>query len=107
MGLGQEAHGGSTYCAVASLALMRKLDRIRYKHRLVQWCMDRQGQGFQGRPAKPPDTCYSFWIGAAMKLLGSNFFPSRYWRNLLPNNFVSLPYDEYLWKSRFQLAMCV
>ena len=25
--------------------------------------------GFQGRPNKDPDTCYSFWIGATLKLL--------------------------------------
>jgi prenyltransferase beta subunit len=26
--------------------------------------------GFQGRINKDPDTCYSFWIGATLKLLG-------------------------------------
>ena len=27
--------------------------------------------GFQGRPSKDADTCYSFWIGGSLKLLGS------------------------------------
>uniref|UniRef100_A0A2P2I1I4 Geranylgeranyl transferase type-1 subunit beta-like n=1 Tax=Hirondellea gigas TaxID=1518452 RepID=A0A2P2I1I4_9CRUS len=26
--------------------------------------------GLQGRPNKPADTCYTFWVGAALKLLG-------------------------------------
>lgn len=32
--------------------------------------MNRQVDGFQGRPNKPVDTCYSFWIGATLKILG-------------------------------------
>jgi prenyltransferase beta subunit len=71
MGLDQEGHGGSTYCAVSSLALLRKLDKIRNKRALIKWCVNRQGGGFQGRPYKDPDTCYSYWIGATMKILGS------------------------------------
>jgi len=29
----------------------------------------RQDCGFHGRPGKPPDTCYSFWVGATLELL--------------------------------------
>ena len=36
---------------------------------LVQWCTERQVGGFQGRPNKAEDTCYSFWIGASLALL--------------------------------------
>ena len=28
----------------------------------------RQQSGFQGRPNKPVDTCYSFWVGATLKV---------------------------------------
>lgn len=28
-----------------------------------------QGGGFQGRPEKDADVCYSFWVGAAIQLL--------------------------------------
>ena len=28
-----------------------------------------QGEGFSGRPEKPEDACYSFWMGAALKLI--------------------------------------
>ena len=71
---GYEAHGGSTFCAVASLSLMGKLDSAltkKEKDLLVRWLLLKQVYGFSGRPNKDNDTCYSFWIGGALKLLGS------------------------------------
>lgn len=67
-----EAHGGSTYCAVAALTLLGGLDRLPDRRRdgLVRWCVNRQITGFQGRPNKPEDTCYTFWLGATLKMLG-------------------------------------
>ena len=66
-----EAHGGSTYCAIASLVLMKQLETsfsaIELK-KLRQWCLLRQQSGFQGRPNKPVDTCYSFWVGATLQV---------------------------------------
>lgn len=38
---------------------------------LKRWLLSRQIDGFQGRPNKPVDTCYSFWIGGALKILGA------------------------------------
>jgi len=67
---GSEGHGGSTYCAVAALVLMGRLDRLKDKAGLIRWCVRSQGDGFCGRPNKEPDTCYSYWIGATMQLLG-------------------------------------
>lgn len=32
--------------------------------------VDRQISGFQGRCNKDPDSCYSFWIGGALAILG-------------------------------------
>ena len=68
-----EAHGGSTYCAVASLALMGKLDNGSLTpsqiERCIRWCVFRLNEGFQGRPNKPDDTCYTFWIGATLRVL--------------------------------------
>lgn len=40
------------------------------QERLKRWLVLKQSYGFQGRPNKDPDTCYSFWIGATLKLLG-------------------------------------
>lgn len=71
-GPGLEAHGGSTFCAIASLVLMKKLHETFNKeqiNRLKRWCISRQQTGFQGRPNKPVDTCYSFWVGATLQLL--------------------------------------
>jgi len=71
---GLEGHGGSTFCAVAALALANRLDCLPKKRRseLEYWLLQRQGiSGFQGRPDKPPDSCYSFWVGGALAILGS------------------------------------
>ena len=74
---GNEGHGGSTYCAVASLVLMGQLDTFLTRDRrsdLIRWCVSRQQTlhgGFQGRPNKAEDTCYSFWIGGTLCLLKS------------------------------------
>nr|CAD7425644.1 unnamed protein product [Timema monikensis] len=76
-GIGQgpelESHGGTTFCAVATLVLMDQLETTLTKQQLDglrRWAIFRQVSGFQGRPNKPVDTCYSFWIGATLKLLG-------------------------------------
>lgn len=69
---GQEGHGGSTFCGVASLVLMNKLDEIPKSlvNNLIYWCVSRQVGGMQGRPNKLEDTCYSYWIGGTLCLLG-------------------------------------
>ncbi|KAJ1521869.1 hypothetical protein ONE63_002210 [Megalurothrips usitatus] len=71
-GPGLESHGGHTFCAVASLSLMGTLHSMlsrKQLDRLRRWCVMRQESGFQGRPNKPIDTCYSFWVGATLKIL--------------------------------------
>ena len=70
---GQEGHGGSTFCAVASLVLMERtdiLDTNGWRDDLIHWCVSRQVCGMQGRPSKNEDTCYSYWIGGTLHLLG-------------------------------------
>ncbi|GAB5588143.1 geranylgeranyl transferase type-1 subunit beta [Umbelopsis nana] len=67
-----ESHGGSTYCGVAALTLMGKLEEgVVDKESLISWCLARQSTGFQGRPNKKTDTCYCFWIGGALQNLGA------------------------------------
>jgi len=72
-GPGLEAHGGSTFCSVASLSLMGRLEDMGETRleNLTRWCLSRQvpASGLNGRPNKPEDTCYSFWIGATLSLL--------------------------------------
>lgn len=45
---GLESHGGSTYCALASLFLMGEL-KVEEHMDTVVWCLNRQDGGFQGR----------------------------------------------------------
>ena len=73
----QEGHGGSTFCGVAALVLMKKLDEVidaDWRKDLVRWCVHRQIGGMQGRPNKVEDTCYSYWIGGTLRLLGTDTF---------------------------------
>jgi len=65
-----EGHGGSTFCAIASLSLLRRLNSLRDRDALLKWSVANQGDGYRGRPNKPPDTCYSFWTGATLSMLG-------------------------------------
>ncbi|KAI8907466.1 terpenoid cyclases/protein prenyltransferase alpha-alpha toroid [Powellomyces hirtus] len=71
---GQEAHGGSTYCAIASLHLMGRLGELKSRDALVYWLLTRQEGGFNGRPNKASDTCYSFWVGSSLEMLGAYEF---------------------------------
>ncbi|KAL9182391.1 hypothetical protein ACHAXT_013043 [Thalassiosira profunda] len=96
---GREGHGGSTFCGTASLYLMGVLDDvlnreelIGWREDLIRWCVTRQhplpkseaglehngysdadtAAGMQGRPNKLQDTCYSYWIGGTLHLLGES-----------------------------------
>lgn len=63
--------GGWTYCAIASLCLMGRLEETLSRRELDgirRWCIMRQQSGFHGRPNKPVDTCYSFWVGATLEV---------------------------------------
>lgn len=51
---------------------MGKLEEVfseKELNRIKRWCIMRQQNGYHGRPNKPVDTCYSFWVGATLKLL--------------------------------------
>lgn len=66
--------GGWTYCAIACLCLMGRLEEAlsqRELDRIRRWCIMRQQSGFHGRPNKPVDTCYSFWVGATLEVMAT------------------------------------
>lgn len=90
-GPGQESHGGSSYCAIASLALMGRLGDIGFYDlspdacigygsppenvnqeamSLIEWLVKRQVSGICGRTNKYQDSCYSWWVGASLHILG-------------------------------------
>lgn len=65
----QETHAGAIYTAVASLTLLGRLDGID-RENLERFLVSRQCGGFNGRINKVPDTCYTFWVGGALQMLG-------------------------------------
>lgn len=54
---------------------MGKLEEVfseKELNRIKRWCIMRQQNGYHGRPNKPVDTCYSFWVGATLKVREKN-----------------------------------
>ncbi|KAG1368044.1 Protein farnesyltransferase subunit beta [Cocos nucifera] len=67
---GSEAHGGYTFCGLATMILINEADRLDLPS-LLDWVAFRQGVegGFQGRTNKLVDGCYSFWQGGVLALM--------------------------------------
>ena len=76
-----EAHGGFTYCGLASLYLMGKTHLVDLEA-MLEWCVSRQMEkegGFNGRTNKLVDSCYSFWIGGCFPILKETLgIPTKY-----------------------------
>ncbi|KAF8158421.1 terpenoid cyclases/protein prenyltransferase alpha-alpha toroid [Crassisporium funariophilum] len=74
-----EAQGGTTYIAIASLALASTSTSDfegltpAQRQQTIQWLLRNQDEsgGFCGRTGKEADACYCFWCGAALKILGA------------------------------------
>ncbi|VEU20663.1 DEKNAAC101603 [Brettanomyces naardenensis] len=70
-----EAHGGYTYCAIASLCILfspSKVKELIDVDSLVRWTASRQYPiegGLSGRTNKLVDGCYSHWVGGMSALL--------------------------------------
>ncbi|CAO4380797.1 unnamed protein product [Caenorhabditis nigoni] len=91
-----EAHGGYTYCAVASLVLLNRF-RLVDVDSLLRWATRRQMKyegGFQGRTNKLVDGCYSFWQGAIFPLLDGEM--EREGRSLEKGLFEAKMLEEYI-----------
>ncbi|EEY59744.1 geranylgeranyl transferase, putative [Phytophthora infestans T30-4] len=72
---GAESHGGAVFVAIASLFLSGRVMQLKCEQSdLVRWLVFRQQGGFQGRCNKSPDSCYAFWNGATLDLLGKHSF---------------------------------
>lgn len=70
---GTESHGGAAYCAIASLVLAGRMMQLDCEqNELVRWLVFRQQSGFQGRCNKDPDSCYAYWDGATLDMLGKH-----------------------------------
>lgn len=68
-----ESHAGQVFCCVGALALVGALDRLDKAswERLGFWLCERQLPcgGFNGRPDKSEDVCYSWWVLASLSML--------------------------------------
>jgi geranylgeranyl transferase type-2 subunit beta len=67
-----ESHAAYTFCAVASLQIAGI--EIPRGSELARWLCERQtvSGGFNGRPEKAPDVCYSWWILSTLEMLGKS-----------------------------------
>ncbi|CAH8523316.1 unnamed protein product [Schistosoma turkestanicum] len=102
-----EAHAGATYCAVASLSLIDKLESVipvgsKSRDLLIKWLLNLQEEGFHGRIGKPDDTCYTFWVCASLKILNCHHlvnknstvrFVTRCWNDVV-GAFTKIP-DQF------------
>ncbi|CAG8443100.1 17868_t:CDS:10 [Acaulospora morrowiae] len=80
---GIEGHGGYAFCGLASMEMMGKSDMLDIPL-LLHWASSLQMQvegGFQGRPNKLVDGCYSFWVGALFPVLEAILTRQRYKKN--------------------------
>ncbi|RCK65965.1 Geranylgeranyl transferase type-2 subunit beta [Candida viswanathii] len=71
---GAESHAAQAFTCVGTLAITGNLHLISGKDRakLVGWLVERQTDtgGFNGRPEKLPDVCYSWWVLSSLGMLG-------------------------------------
>ena len=65
-----ESHGAYVFTAVGALKLAGQMDRFD-NDELAYWLSERQQKkgGFNGRPEKLADVCYSWWIYSSFRIL--------------------------------------
>ena len=70
---GSESHGGNIFCCVSALNILGQDPGEENKRNLIDWLVWRQlpEGGFNGRPEKLPDVCYSWWILSSLASLKS------------------------------------
>jgi geranylgeranyl transferase type-2 subunit beta len=73
---GLESHAAYTFCGIGALKLMGCFDTRNpsWINPLCHWLAERQTPtgGFNGRPEKAPDVCYSWWILSTLEMLGKS-----------------------------------
>lgn len=85
--MGGKFLGGTTYIAIASLALassiMCESQRLSPAQRelTIQWLLRNQDHsgGFRGRTGKDADACYCFWCAGALKVEPQKSFERVCW----------------------------
>lgn len=73
---GAESHSGQVFTCLGALSVTGELDSYLGeggKDRLGAWLSERQlddSGGFNGRPMKLVDVCYSWWVGSSLAMIG-------------------------------------
>jgi protein farnesyltransferase subunit beta len=78
---GMEAHGGYVHCGVGIMKILGRLDDLNLP-RLIRWIATRQVEfsgGFCGRAHKLVDGCYTWWIGAAARMISNHLGIPPFW----------------------------
>ncbi|RLV91563.1 Geranylgeranyl transferase type-2 subunit beta [Spathaspora sp. JA1] len=69
---GAESHAAQVFVCVGTLAITDSLHLIDQDLKLASWLSERQvlpSGGFNGRPEKLPDVCYSWWVLSSLAIL--------------------------------------
>jgi geranylgeranyl transferase type-2 subunit beta len=72
---GAESHGAYCFCCIGFLSVTNQLNLLD-KVQTGKWLAERQTHlgGFNGRPEKLPDVCYSWWVLSSMFMIGTESF---------------------------------
>lgn len=91
---GSEAHGGYTFCGLATMILINEVDKLDLSS-LIDWVAFRQGVecGFQGRTNKLVDGCYSFWQGGSLFIMQRLLSIAHHQSKSSPTSLKHLPVD--------------
>ena len=94
--------GGTTYIAIASLALAssmisesQKLSAAQ-RELTIQWLLRNQEHsgGFRGRTGKEADACYCFWCAGALKVSANHSTTSKGWNEFGLNSILHSSVDS-------------
>ncbi|ODV81087.1 type II proteins geranylgeranyltransferase beta subunit [Suhomyces tanzawaensis NRRL Y-17324] len=70
---GSESHAAQVFTCIGSLAICDLLHLLKDDTKLSNWLSERQvlpSGGFNGRPEKLPDVCYSWWVLSSLAIFG-------------------------------------
>jgi geranylgeranyl transferase type-2 subunit beta len=90
---GAESHGAYCFTCIGFLSVTNQLNLINKIH-TGKWLAERQTHlgGFNGRPEKLPDVCYSWWVLSSMNMIGT----MKFFDNELLMKFILECQDEEL-----------
>lgn len=76
-----ESHGGFVHCGIGILYILDALDEINLNP-VIQYIAMRQNEfsgGFTGRTNKLVDSCYTWWMGTAAKIISHHLNIPNFW----------------------------